>query len=135
MLTKFLKLGVVVSVATTVVFAKPEKTDLNIGFIALTDCAPIVIAQEKGFFKKYGLNVHVIKEGGGWPGIQQKVISGEYDFSHALAGMPIAATLGINGDANLQALCLWTLMVMPLLMVTTLLKRWKNMDWTKQHDL
>ena len=81
-----------------------EKTDLKIGFIALTDCAPIVIAKEKGFFKKYGLNVHVVKEGGGWPGIQQKVISGEYDFSHALAGMPIAATLGINGNAHLQAL-------------------------------
>ena len=32
------------------------------------------------------------------------MISGEYDFSHALAGMPIAATLGINGNANLQAL-------------------------------
>lgn len=104
MLTKFLKLGVVVSMATTVLFATPEKTDLKIGFIALTDCAPLVVAKEKGFFKKYGLNVHVIKEGGGWPGIQQKVISGEYDFSHALAGMPIAATLGINGDANLQAL-------------------------------
>ena len=68
--------------------AAPEKTKLKIGFIALTDCAPLVIA----------------KEGGGWPGIQQKVISGEYDFSHALAGMPIAATLGINGDAHLQAL-------------------------------
>jgi len=104
MLTKFLKLSVAVSVATTVVFAKPEKTDLKIGFIALTDCAPLVIAKEKGFFKKYGLNVHVAKEGGGWPGIQQKVISGEYDFSHALAGMPIAATLGINGNAHLQAL-------------------------------
>ena len=44
------------------------------------------------------------KEGGGWPGIQKKTISGEYDFAHALAGLPIAATLGINGDANLQAL-------------------------------
>lgn len=32
------------------------------------------------------------------------MINGEYDFSHALAGMPIAATLGINGNANLQAL-------------------------------
>lgn len=99
-----IKFGVGVSLITSVLLASPEKSNLTIGFIALTDCAPIVIAYEKGFFKKHGLNVHVVKEGGGWPGIQQKVINGEYDFSHALAGMPIAATLGINGDANLQAL-------------------------------
>ncbi|MDC7244160.1 MAG: ABC transporter substrate-binding protein, partial [Sphaerochaetaceae bacterium] len=92
-----------VSIAASSLLAELEKKKLNIGFIALTDCAPIVIAKEKGFFKKYGLDVKVTKEGGGWPGIQQKVISGEYDFSHALAGMPIAATLGINGNANLQA--------------------------------
>ena len=89
---------------STPLMAEVEKKKLKIGFIALTDCAPIVIAKEKGFFKKYGLDVHVVKEGGGWPGIQQKVISGEYDFSHALAGMPIAATLGINGKADLVAL-------------------------------
>ena len=101
---KVLSLGLGLSIATTYSMAELEKTDLKIGFIALTDCAPIVVAKEKGFFKKYGLNVHVAKEGGGWPGIQQKVISGEYDFSHALAGMPIAATIGINGNAHLQAL-------------------------------
>ena len=61
-------------------------------------------AKEKGFFAAEGLDVDVEKEGGGWPGIQQKTISGEYDFAHALAGLPIAATLGINGDANLQVL-------------------------------
>ncbi|WP_416768781.1 CmpA/NrtA family ABC transporter substrate-binding protein [Sulfurimonas sp. ST-25] len=96
--------GLALGLAATTLMADVEKKKLTIGFIALTDCAPIVIAEEKGFFDKYGLDVHVVKEGGGWPGIQQKVINGEYDFSHALAGMPIAATLGINGDANLQAL-------------------------------
>lgn len=104
MLKRVVKLGLGLSLIASAAVAAPEKSELTIGFIALTDCAPIVIAQEKGFFKKYGLNVHVVKEGGGWPGIQQKVINGSYDFSHALAGMPIAATLGINGDANLQAL-------------------------------
>jgi len=104
MLKKALKIGLGLSLVTTALLAEVEKKKLTIGFIALTDCAPIVIAKEKGFFEKYGLDVHVAKEGGGWPGIQQKVISGEYDFSHALAGMPIAATLGINGNAHLQAL-------------------------------
>jgi nitrate/nitrite transport system substrate-binding protein len=104
MVKKLLGLGIGLSLAATSLLAELEKKDIKIGFIALTDCAPIVIAKEKGLFKKYGLNVKVVKEGGGWPGIQQKVINGEYDFSHALAGMPIAATLGINGNANLQAL-------------------------------
>ncbi len=104
MLKQVLKIGLGVSVVASTLLAAPEKTKLKIGFIALTDCAPLVIAKEKGFFKAEGLDVHVAKEGGGWPGIQQKVINGEYDFSHALAGMPIAATLGINGNANLQAL-------------------------------
>lgn len=96
--------GLGLSLVATSLMAEIEKKKLTIGFIALTDCAPIVIAKEKGFFKKNGLDVHVLKEGGGWPGIQQKVINGQYDFSHALAGMPIAATLGINGNANLVAL-------------------------------
>ncbi|MEA2029187.1 MAG: ABC transporter substrate-binding protein, partial [Campylobacterota bacterium] len=104
MLKKVLKIGLGLSLVTSALISAPEKTKLKIGFIALTDCAPLVIAKEKGFFKEEGLDVHVAKEGGGWPGIQQKVISGEYDFSHALAGMPIAATLGINGDAHLVAL-------------------------------
>ena len=104
MLKQLLKVSLGLSVITSVLLAGPEKTKLKIGFIALTDCAPLVIAKEKGFFKEEGLDVHVAKEGGGWPGIQQKIISGEYDFSHALAGMPIAATLGINGNAHLQAL-------------------------------
>jgi len=104
MLKQVLKIGLGISVVASTLLAAPEKTKLKIGFIALTDCAPLVIAKEKGFFKEEGLDVHVSKEGGGWPGIQQKVISGEYDFSHALAGMPIAATLGINGNAHLQAL-------------------------------
>lgn len=92
------------SLAASIAMAAVEKKDIKIGFIALTDCAPIVIAKEKGFFDKHGLNVTVVKEGGGWAGIQQKVISGEYDYSHALAGMPLAATLGISGSTPMYAL-------------------------------
>jgi len=104
MLKTLVKISLGLSLVSSTVFGVVEKPNLKIGFIALTDSAPLIVAKEKGFFKKYGLNVHVAKEGGGWPGIQQKVISGEYDFSHALAGMPIAATLGVNGKAHLQAL-------------------------------
>lgn len=104
MFKQVLKIGLGLSLVASSLLAAPEKTKLKIGFIALTDCAPLVIAKEKGFFAAEGLEVDVEKEGGGWPGIQQKTISGEYDYAHALAGLPIAATLGINGDANLQVL-------------------------------
>ena len=104
MFKQVLKIGLGLSLVASSLLATPEKTKLKIGFIALTDCAPLVIAKEKGFFTAEGLEVDIEKEGGGWPGIQQKTISGEYDYAHALAGMPIAATLGINGDANLQVL-------------------------------
>jgi nitrate/nitrite transport system substrate-binding protein len=103
-LKKLLTIGLGVSVFSSTLLADVEKKKVTIGFIALTDCAPIVIAKEKGFFKKEGLKVKLVKEGAGWPGIQQKVINGQYDFSHALAGMPIAATLGLMGHANLVAL-------------------------------
>lgn len=88
--------------AAMALFAAPEKAALKIGFIPLTDCAPIVIAKEKGFFAKNGLDVTVVKEGGGWAGIQQKVASGEYDYSHMLGPMPIASTLGINGNTPMN---------------------------------
>ena len=63
------------------------------GIIPLTDCAPIVIAQEKGYFKKYGLNTAISKEAS-WANIRDKVSIGALDGAHMLAGMPIAATLG-----------------------------------------
>lgn len=72
-----------------------EKTKLNVGIIPLTDCAPIVIAKEKGFFEKHGLDVTISKEAS-WANIRDKVSSGILDGAHMLAGMPIATTLGIG---------------------------------------
>lgn len=72
-----------------------EKTKLTLGFIPLTDCAPLVVALEKGYFKKHGLEVALSKEAS-WANIRDKVAIGELDGAHMLAGMPIAATLGIG---------------------------------------
>ncbi len=73
----------------------PERTKLTFGIIPLTDCAPIVIAKEKGFFKKHGLDVAVSKEAS-WANIRDKVSVGALDGAHMLAGMPIAASLGVG---------------------------------------
>ncbi len=68
---------------------------MRLGFVPLTDCAPLVMAQELGLFKKYGLQVALSRELG-WATIRDKVIHGELDAAHAVAGMPVAATLGLN---------------------------------------
>lgn len=73
----------------------PEKTRLNLGFIPLTDCAPLVIAQEKGWFAKYGLDVVLSKETS-WANIRDKVAIGILDGAQMLAPMPIASTLGLG---------------------------------------
>jgi len=73
----------------------PEKPDVSFGIIPLTDCAVIAVAHEKGYFRKYGLNSTVSKEAS-WANIRDKVALGALDGAHMLAGMPIAATLGIG---------------------------------------
>lgn len=76
-----------------------EKTSLTLGIIPLTDCAPLVVAAEKGYFKRHGLNVTISKEAS-LANIRDKVSIGELDGAHMLAGMPIAATLGIGAVAK-----------------------------------
>lgn len=83
------------SLAASLAMAAPEKKDLKIGFIPLTDCAALVIAKEKGFFTKHGLNVELSKEAS-WANVRDKMTVGELDASHMLAAMPIASTLGVG---------------------------------------
>ena len=73
----------------------PVTTPLRLGFVPLTDAAPLVMAHELGLFRKYGLRVTLHRELG-WATIRDKVIHGELDAAHALAAMPVAATLGLN---------------------------------------
>jgi nitrate/nitrite transport system substrate-binding protein len=74
---------------------KLEKTDLELGFVPLTDCAPLAVALHKGYFDKYGLNVKLSREPS-WSNIRDKVAAGLLDGAQMLAGMPIATTLGLG---------------------------------------
>ena len=76
-----------------------EKSNLKLGFIPLTDCAPLVIAQEMGLFKKQQLEVELVKEVS-WANIRDKVAIGALDGAQMLATMPIATSLGIGGMAT-----------------------------------
>ena len=70
-----------------------EKDQLTLGFIKLTDMAPLAIAKEKGFFEDEGLSV-TLEAQSNWKVLLDRVISGELDGAHMLAGQPIAATIG-----------------------------------------
>ncbi len=72
-----------------------EKRELVLGFIPLTDCAPLVVAREHGLFEKYGLDVTLSKETS-WANIRDKVAMGVLDGAQMLASMPLAMTLGIG---------------------------------------
>lgn len=77
-----------------------EKDTLKFGFIKLTDCAPIVIAKELGYFEEEGLQVEVTAQPN-WKQLLDNVINGELDGAHMLSGQPIAATIGFGTKAHI----------------------------------
>jgi len=78
---------------------QPEKPELKFGFIKLTDMAPIAIAKELGFFEDEGLYVTVEPQAN-WKVLLDRVITGELDGAHMLAGQPLGATIGIGTKAH-----------------------------------
>jgi ABC-type nitrate/sulfonate/bicarbonate transport system substrate-binding protein len=70
-----------------------EKTEVRLGFIPLTDCAPLVVALELGLFARHGLEVSLSREPS-WANIRDKICFGGLDGGQMLAGMPLATTLG-----------------------------------------
>jgi nitrate/nitrite transport system substrate-binding protein len=84
----------------------PETAALNFGMIALTDCSPIVIAHEKGLFKKYGINSTVTK-GANWAAIRDNLSSGTIQATHMLIGMPLASTMGLAGSPKKPMIIPW----------------------------
>ncbi len=75
--------------------ARPEKSVLRLGFIPLTDCAPLAVAAEHGFFARQGLQVELVREPS-WANIRDKVMLGALDGAQMLAGLPVASQLGIT---------------------------------------
>ncbi|PZV19538.1 MAG: bacitracin ABC transporter ATP-binding protein [Pseudanabaena sp.] len=72
-----------------------EKTNLTIGYIPLTDCAPFAIALEKGLFAKYGLDVTLSKENS-WNDLAEGIREGRLDAAQMVTGMPLAISLGMG---------------------------------------
>ncbi|HEY0268366.1 MAG TPA: CmpA/NrtA family ABC transporter substrate-binding protein [Methyloradius sp.] len=74
----------------------PEIKEVKIGFIPLTDCAPIVVAAEMGFDQKYGIKIVPSKEAS-WAGVRDKVVNGELHAAHVLYGLVYGVQMGIGG--------------------------------------
>jgi nitrate/nitrite transport system substrate-binding protein len=77
-----------------------EKEDLKFGFIKLTDMAPLAIAYEKGYFEDEGLYV-TLEAQANWKVLLDRVIDGQLDGAHMLAGQPLAATIGFGTKAHI----------------------------------
>ena len=86
---------------------KPEKEEVRIGFIPLTDCASVVMASVLGFDKKYGIKIIPTKEAS-WAGVRDKLVNGELDMAHVLYGLIYGVHLGVAGPKK-DMDCLMTL--------------------------
>lgn len=81
-----------------------EKEQVTLGFIKLTDCAPLVLAKELGYFQDEGLNV-TLQAQANWKVLLDRVIDGQIDGAHMLAGQPLGAAVGVGtaGDIAVVA--------------------------------
>jgi ABC-type nitrate/sulfonate/bicarbonate transport system substrate-binding protein len=70
-------------------------TRLRIGFLPLVDSAILVAAAERGFAEAEGLHLDLSREAS-WANIRDKLVYRHHDAAHMLAGLPIAATLGLS---------------------------------------
>jgi nitrate/nitrite transport system substrate-binding protein len=74
----------------------PEKAEVKVGFIPLTDCASVIMAAELGFDRKYGIKIVPSKEAS-WAGVRDKLVNGELDAAHVLYGLIYGVQMGIGG--------------------------------------
>src|SRR5258705_754842 len=83
--------------ATTTTTLKPRKVTL--GFIALTDCAPLIIAKELGYYADAGLDVTLQKQAS-WPATRDNLLSNQIDGGHVLFSMPMSLAAGVGGGGQ-----------------------------------
>jgi len=74
----------------------PEKKEVRIGFIPLTDCASVVMASVMKFDEKYGIKIIPTKEAS-WASVRDKLVNGELDAAHVLYGLIYGVQLGVGG--------------------------------------
>ncbi len=68
---------------------------IRLGFVPLSDCAPIAVARETGIFERYGLNVVLSRELG-WASVRDRMFYGELDAAQSIAGIAFALGMGFS---------------------------------------
>jgi two-component system, oxyanion-binding sensor len=92
-----------------IAFDSLETRSVTLGFIALIDCAPLVIARDKGFFRGQGLDVMLLREGS-WASLRDRVALGVLDGGHMLQALPLASVAGLGGfDVPMLTACVLNL--------------------------
>lgn len=76
-------------------FRQKSRVPLRLGFVPLSDCAPIAVAREMGIFDRYGLNVALSRELG-WASVRDKIYYGDLDAAQSIAGIAFALGLGFT---------------------------------------
>ena len=74
----------------------PRSTAIRLGFVPLSDCAPIAVAKETGIFERHGLKVELSRELG-WATVRDKMFYGSLDASQSIGGLAFALGLGLTG--------------------------------------
>jgi nitrate/nitrite transport system substrate-binding protein len=69
---------------------------VRVGFLPLTDCAPVVVAAALGFDRKYGIRIRLSRQGS-WAAVRDRVLAGELDAAHLLYGLVYGVQLGVGG--------------------------------------
>jgi len=76
----------------------PETTKARLGFIALTDAAPLFVAKEKGIFAKYGMPDVSVEKQASWGTTRDNLVLGSegngIDGAHILSPMPYLISAG-----------------------------------------
>jgi nitrate/nitrite transport system substrate-binding protein len=85
--------------------AKPERSELTIGFIDITCATPLCISDKLNLFRDNGLDVELVRTPS-WAVIRERLAGGDYEASHVLTPQPLGMTLGIDGAAQPAALSL-----------------------------
>ncbi|MBB5693018.1 ABC transporter substrate-binding protein [Muricoccus pecuniae] len=69
---------------------------LRIGYVPLTDAAPLLVAETLGLFGQHGVQV-ALSEESAWAAVRDRLAHGLLDGAHLLAPMPIAMASGLGG--------------------------------------
>ncbi|MDQ2648000.1 MAG: ABC transporter substrate-binding protein [Actinomycetota bacterium] len=72
---------------------------VKLGFIALTDCASILMAQELGYFAERDLQVTIEKQAS-WPATRDNLLTNQIDGCHGLYTLPLSVATGLGGDGR-----------------------------------